>query len=149
MDVEHSKLLLETYMASKQSPPSVMSTPIIGTMKTNHIGAQSMTKATSRFTHGVYASFGNTHRGDGHCWRASFALAFIIDEEASIRQFVSLILQGGGVDTIEFVDGPSFRDTQIVRAPDLVFLNVNLEAQDAVQSIETLSRSDFAGAPCN
>jgi EAL domain-containing protein (putative c-di-GMP-specific phosphodiesterase class I) len=73
-------------------------------------------------------------------------LAFIIDEEASIRQFVSLILQGGGVDTIEFVDGPSFRDTQITRAPDLVFLNVNLEAQDAVQSIETLSRSDFAGA---
>jgi DNA-binding response OmpR family regulator len=73
-------------------------------------------------------------------------LAFIIDEEASIRQFVSLILQGGGVDTIEFVDGPSFRDTQIMRAPDLVFLNVNLEAQDAVQSIKTLSRSEFAGA---
>lgn len=59
---------------------------------------------------------------------------------------MSLILQGGGVDTIEFVDGPSFRDTQIKRAPDLVFLNVNLEAQDAVQSIETLSRSAFAGA---
>ena len=73
-------------------------------------------------------------------------LAFIIDEEASIRQFVSLILQGGGVDTIEFVDGASFRDAQIARSPDLVFLNVNLEAQDAVQSIETLSRSDFAGA---
>jgi EAL domain-containing protein (putative c-di-GMP-specific phosphodiesterase class I) len=57
-----------------------------------------------------------------------------------------LILQGGGVDTIEFVDGPSFRDTPITRAPDLVLLNVNLEAQDAMQSIETLSRSDFAGA---
>ena len=50
---------------------------------------------------------------------------------------------------IEFVDGSSFRDTQITRSPDPVFLNVNLEAQDAVQSIETLSRSDFAGAPCN
>ena len=73
-------------------------------------------------------------------------LAFIIDEEASIRQFVSLILQGGGVDTIEFVDGASFRDTQITRSPDLVFLNVNLEVQDAVQSIETLSKSGFAGA---
>ena len=60
-----------------------------------------------------------------------------------------MILQGGGVDTIEFVDVSSFRDTQITRSPDLVFLNVNLEAQDAVQSIETLSRSDFAGAPCN
>jgi len=74
------------------------------------------------------------------------ALAFIIDEESSIRQFVSLILQGSGVDTIEFVDGASFRSTPIARLPDMVFLNVNLEAQDAVQSIETLSRSEFAGA---
>ena len=67
-------------------------------------------------------------------------------KKASIRQFVSLILQGSGVDTIEFIDGASFRDTPITRAPDLVFLNVNLEVQDAVQSIETLSRSEFAGA---
>ena len=59
-------------------------------------------------------------------------LAFIIDEEGSIRQFVSLILQGSGVDTIEFVDGASFRETPIARPPDLVFLNVNLEVQDAV-----------------
>ena len=35
-------------------------------------------------------------------------LAFIIDEEANIRQFVSLILQGSGVDTIEFAEGASF-----------------------------------------
>jgi EAL domain-containing protein (putative c-di-GMP-specific phosphodiesterase class I)/CheY-like chemotaxis protein len=73
-------------------------------------------------------------------------LAFIIDEESNIRQFVSLILQGSGVDTIEFNEGASFRETPITRAPDLVFLNVNLEAQDAVQSIEALSKSDFVGA---
>jgi EAL domain-containing protein (putative c-di-GMP-specific phosphodiesterase class I) len=73
-------------------------------------------------------------------------LAFIIDEEPSIRQFVSLILQGSGVDTIEFIDGASFRETPITRAPEVVFLNVNLEAQDAVHSIETLSNSNFAGA---
>ena len=48
------------------------------------------------------------------------SLAFIIDEEGAIRQFVSLILQGGGVDTIEFIDGASFRDTKISRVPDLV-----------------------------
>ena len=73
-------------------------------------------------------------------------LAFIIDEEGSIRQFVSLILQGSGVDTIEFADGASFRDAPIARPPDLVFLNVNLEVQDAVQSIETLGKSGFTGA---
>src|SRR5882724_1715366 len=74
------------------------------------------------------------------------ALAFIIDEEGSIRQFVSLILQGSGVDTIEFVDGASFRSTPIARLPDIVFLNVNLEVQDAVASIETLTKAGFAGA---
>jgi len=74
------------------------------------------------------------------------ALAFIIDEEGSIRQFVSLILQGSGVDTIEFVDGASFRGTPITRLPDMVFLNVNLEVQDAVASIETLTKAGFTGA---
>jgi EAL domain-containing protein (putative c-di-GMP-specific phosphodiesterase class I) len=74
------------------------------------------------------------------------ALAFIIDEEGSIRQFVSLILQGSGVDTIEFVDGASFRSTPIARLPDTVFLNVNLEVQDAVASIETLNKAGFTGS---
>ena len=74
------------------------------------------------------------------------ALAFIIDEEGSIRQFVSLILQGSGVDTIEFVDGASFRGTPIAWLPDMVFLNVNLEVQDAVASIETLTKAGFTGA---
>ena len=73
-------------------------------------------------------------------------LAFIIDEESNIRQFVSLILQGSGVDTIEFVDGASFREAPIARAPDMVFLNVSLEVQDAVQSIEMLSNAGFTGA---
>jgi EAL domain-containing protein (putative c-di-GMP-specific phosphodiesterase class I) len=73
-------------------------------------------------------------------------LAIIIDEEGSIRQFVSLILQGSGVDTIEFIDGASFRETPAVRPPDVVFLNVNLEVQDAVQSIELLSKAGFAGS---
>jgi EAL domain-containing protein (putative c-di-GMP-specific phosphodiesterase class I) len=74
------------------------------------------------------------------------SLAFIIDEEGSIRQFVSLILQGSGVDTIEFIDGASFRGTVAARPPDLVFINVNLEVHDAVHSIETLSKADYPGA---
>jgi EAL domain-containing protein (putative c-di-GMP-specific phosphodiesterase class I) len=74
------------------------------------------------------------------------ALAFIIDEEGSIRQFVSLILQGSGVDTIEFIDGASFRSTPIARLPDMVFLNVNLEVQEAVASIELLNKAGFTGA---
>src|SRR5664279_2383985 len=85
-------------------------------------------------------------RADAAASERRGALAFIIDEEGSIRQFVSLILQGSGVDTIEFVDGASFRDTPIARLPDMVFLNVNLEVQDAVASIETLNKSGFTGS---
>jgi EAL domain-containing protein (putative c-di-GMP-specific phosphodiesterase class I) len=74
------------------------------------------------------------------------SLAFIIDEESSIRQFVSLILQGQGVDTIEYIDGASFRETAVPRPPDLILLNVNLEVQDALVSIEALSKTGFTGA---
>src|SRR5437879_6095355 len=85
-------------------------------------------------------------RADAAAVERRGALAFIIDEEGSIRQFVSLILQGSGVDTIEFVDGASFRGTPIAQVPDIVFLNVNLEVQDAVASIETLVKSGFTGS---
>jgi EAL domain-containing protein (putative c-di-GMP-specific phosphodiesterase class I) len=74
------------------------------------------------------------------------ALAFVIDDESSIRQFVSLILQGSGVDTMEFADGAALRKAQPARPPDLVFLNVSLDVQDAIRSIEALSKAGYAGA---
>jgi len=74
------------------------------------------------------------------------SLAVVIDDDSSVRQFISLILQGCGIDTIEFADGASFRSARMVRAPELVFLNVNLEVQDTVQLIEALSKLEFSGA---
>jgi EAL domain-containing protein (putative c-di-GMP-specific phosphodiesterase class I)/CheY-like chemotaxis protein len=73
------------------------------------------------------------------------ALAFVIDDELTIRQFISLILQGSGVDTMEFADGTAFRKARSARAPDLIFLNVNLDAQDAVQSVEALGKARYGG----
>lgn len=73
-------------------------------------------------------------------------LALIIDEESSLRRFVSLILQGSGLDTIEFSDGATFRKAKLPRIPALVFLNVNLEVQDAMRSIETLSKAGYGAA---
>ena len=70
----------------------------------------------------------------------------IIDEESSLRQFVSLILQGQGVDTIEFTEGATFRDAKLTRPPTIVFLSVSLEVQDAMATIEALSKSGFKGA---
>ena len=73
-------------------------------------------------------------------------LCFIIDEESSIRHFVSLILQGVGIDTMEFADGEAFRAARSPRAPDLIFLNISLDASDAIQSIEALGKLGYAGA---
>jgi EAL domain-containing protein (putative c-di-GMP-specific phosphodiesterase class I) len=73
-------------------------------------------------------------------------LCFIIDEESSIRHFVSLILQGIGIDTMEFADGDAFRTARSPRPPDLIFLSINLDANDAIQSIEALGKLGYAGA---
>ena len=73
-------------------------------------------------------------------------LAFIVDNEASIRQFISLILQGNNVDTMEFADCAALRNARSARPPDLVFINVNIDAQDAIQSVEALGKVGFSGA---
>jgi EAL domain-containing protein (putative c-di-GMP-specific phosphodiesterase class I)/CheY-like chemotaxis protein len=73
-------------------------------------------------------------------------LAIVIDDDSSVRQFISLILQGSGIDTIEFTDGAAFRTARMARPPALVFLNVNLEVHDTIQLIEALSKLNFSGA---
>jgi EAL domain-containing protein (putative c-di-GMP-specific phosphodiesterase class I) len=72
-------------------------------------------------------------------------LVFVVDEESSIRHFVSLVLQGTGVDTMAFADGAALRTARSPRAPDMIFLNVNLDAPDAVRSIEALAKAGFQG----
>jgi EAL domain-containing protein (putative c-di-GMP-specific phosphodiesterase class I) len=72
-------------------------------------------------------------------------LGFVVDEEQSIRHFLSLILQGSGVDTVEFPDGSALREARAPRSPDIIFLDVNLESQDAAQSIDALGRNGFPG----
>lgn len=73
-------------------------------------------------------------------------LCFVIDEEASIRHFVSLILQGTGIDTLDFADGEAFRAANCPSPPDLVFLNISLDANDAIQSLEALGKLGYTGA---
>jgi EAL domain-containing protein (putative c-di-GMP-specific phosphodiesterase class I) len=73
-------------------------------------------------------------------------LIFIVDEDGSVRQFIALILQGHNIDTVEFADGASFRKARVPRPPDLIFLNVNLDVQDTIQSIEGLGKAGYKGA---
>jgi hypothetical protein len=37
------------------------------------------------------------------------SLCYVVDEESSIRQFLSLVLHGSGIDTVEFPDGAALR----------------------------------------
>jgi len=73
-------------------------------------------------------------------------LCFVIDADASIRHFLSLILHGSGIDTEEFPDGQAIRTALGRRQPKLVFLNIALESSDAIECVLALSRSAYTGA---
>ena len=68
-------------------------------------------------------------------------LCYVVDEEASIRHFLSLVLHGSGVDTMEFADGAAMRRALENRVPDLVFHNIPLDSADAIESMMALGRS--------
>ena len=74
------------------------------------------------------------------------ALCFVVDEEPSICHFLSLVLQGSGLDTEEFGDGRMFRLALARRTPDIIFLNIPLDSADAIESVVTLGKRGFAGA---
>ena len=73
-------------------------------------------------------------------------LCYVVDEEASIRHFLSLVLHGSGVDTMEFPDGAALRQALEKRLPDLVFHNISIESADAIESVVTLGKHGFRGA---
>ena len=76
---------------------------------------------------------------------ASAPICFVVDEEPSIRHFLSLILHGSGVDTEDFPDGASFRKAVERRPPNLIFLNVGLESADAIESVIGLGKRGYFG----
>jgi len=73
------------------------------------------------------------------------AICYVVDEEPSIRHFLSLVLHGAGVDTVEFADGASMRKTLESRAPALVFINISLESADAIETVVALGKGRYRG----
>lgn len=73
-------------------------------------------------------------------------LCFVVDADASIRHFLSLILHGAGIDTEEFSDGQAVRPVLSQRQPKLVFLNIALDSADAIECVIALGRSGYTGA---
>jgi EAL domain-containing protein (putative c-di-GMP-specific phosphodiesterase class I)/CheY-like chemotaxis protein len=72
-------------------------------------------------------------------------VAFVVDGDASIRHFLSLVLHGAGMDTEEFADGQSFRAAVAKRAPEVVFLNVGLESAEAIECVIALGKRGYFG----
>jgi len=73
-------------------------------------------------------------------------LCYVVDEEPSIRHFLSLVLHGSGVDAVEFADGASMRKAVETRSPTLIFHNISLESADAIESVAALGKLRYRGA---
>ena len=73
-------------------------------------------------------------------------LCYVVDEEPSIRHFLSLVLHGSGVDTVEFADGASMRKAVETQPPALIFHNISLESTDAIETVIALGRLRYRGA---
>ena len=76
---------------------------------------------------------------------AATQLGFIVDSDASIRRFLSLLLQGYGIDTEEFADGHTLADALRRRVPDLVFIEIGFETGDTVDCLAALGAANYRG----
>jgi EAL domain-containing protein (putative c-di-GMP-specific phosphodiesterase class I) len=83
---------------------------------------------------------------EAHGDDARAPLCFVIDTDASIRHFLSLILHGAGIDTEEFPDGQAVRAALARRQPKLIFLNIALESAAAIECVISLAHAGFTGA---
>ncbi|HVZ53208.1 MAG TPA: EAL domain-containing response regulator [Pseudolabrys sp.] len=77
---------------------------------------------------------------------ADAPLCYVVDDEPSIRHFLSLVLHGSGIDTMEFADGAGLRRAAEQKSPDLVFHNISIESADAIESVIMLGKSGFRGS---
>ena len=99
---------------------------------------EGLARATPRATETAYRS--GARVGDSRA-----PLCFVVDDDPNIRHFLCLVLQGSGLDTHEFGDCDSFRQTMEHHTPDLVFLNIPLESSEAIAAVVGLGRRNFRG----
>ena len=72
-------------------------------------------------------------------------VCFVVDQEPSMRHFLSLVMHGVGIDTLEFPDGATLREVLASKKPDLVFHDISLESTDAIESVLALGKAGFRG----
>jgi EAL domain-containing protein (putative c-di-GMP-specific phosphodiesterase class I) len=72
-------------------------------------------------------------------------IGYIVDSETSVRSFLTLILQGCSIDSVEYPDSIQFRKSPPSRRPDIVFVNVGHDAQDSANILTVLAKSRYTG----
>jgi EAL domain-containing protein (putative c-di-GMP-specific phosphodiesterase class I) len=70
---------------------------------------------------------------------------FVIDSDASVRRFLSLILHGAGLNAEEFTAGETLAAALTKRPPDIIFLDVALEFSEPIQCLGELAASNYRG----
>jgi EAL domain-containing protein (putative c-di-GMP-specific phosphodiesterase class I)/AmiR/NasT family two-component response regulator len=73
-------------------------------------------------------------------------LCWIVDNEPSMRHFLSLTLNGFGIDTLEYADDDKLKKEAKSRLPDLIFLNISSDSSDAISSILMLRSRGYTGS---
>jgi len=82
---------------------------------------------------------------DALAGEARAPLCFVIDSDASIRHFLSLILHGAGIDAEELADAHGLPAVLARRTPDLVFLDISLDSANAIECVVALGKRGYGG----
>src|SRR2546423_10217817 len=72
-------------------------------------------------------------------------VCYIVDEESANRHFMSLVLQGYGIETGLFANGQALREGLSRKSPDLIFLDVPIEAATAIDAVHAIGERKYRG----
>lgn len=72
-------------------------------------------------------------------------VCFVVDEDESSRHFLSLVLQGYGIETGVFANGSALRQGLTGKSPDLIFLDVPIEAAFAIDAVHAIGEQKYRG----
>ena len=72
-------------------------------------------------------------------------ICFIVDDEEAHRRFMSLVLEGHGIETEGFASASHLRVGLALRTPDFVFLDVPAIPRNAIESMRALVDYSYRG----
>lgn len=103
-----------------------------------------MSKGPRRFLQGSADLATLDDRGGERRRRDEPPLCFIVDGEEKHRQFLTLVLQGFGLETVQFRHGDALR-LDVGRTPDLILLDVPPDAEAALAAIHLAGEYGYRG----